>query len=70
MTFVFTHGVRAECAFNAADEIGMYISVEMSLWLNHDVCALETGEDPIHRGYSYAGGHSISQKHTAITLRL
>ena len=29
----------------------MYISVEMPLWLNRDVCALELGEDPIHRDY-------------------
>lgn len=40
-----------ECAFDAADEVGLYISVEMPLWLNYDVCALETGDDPIHRYY-------------------
>ncbi len=40
-----------ENAFNAADELGVYISVEMPLWLNRDVCALELGEDPIHRDY-------------------
>ena len=50
-----------ECAFNAADEIGMYISVEMPLWLNHDVCALETGEDPIHRQYFMQEAINISK---------
>lgn len=40
-----------ESAFEAADELGLYISVEMPLWLNRDVCALELGEDPIHRDY-------------------
>ena len=40
-----------EAAFDAADEQGVYISIEMPLWLNRDVCALEVGEDPIHRAY-------------------
>lgn len=40
-----------KAAFAAADELGLYLSVEMPLWLNHDVCALEVGEDPIHRSY-------------------
>lgn len=40
-----------EAAFCAADELGLYISVEMPLWLNRDVCALEFGEDPIHGQY-------------------
>lgn len=40
-----------ENAFAAADKLGMYLSVEMPLWLNRDVCALEVGEDPIHRRY-------------------
>ena len=40
-----------EAAFAAADEVGVYISIEMPLWLNRDVCALEVGEDPIHREY-------------------
>lgn len=40
-----------ESAFDAADELGLYISVEMPLWLNRDVCALEVGEDSIHREY-------------------
>lgn len=40
-----------ESAFAAADETGLYLSVEMPLWLNRDVCSLEVGEDPIHRIY-------------------
>lgn len=40
-----------EAAFAAADELGMYLSVEMPLWLNQDACVLEVGEDPIHRNY-------------------
>lgn len=40
-----------ENAFRAADELGLYLSVEMPLWLNRDVCALELGEDRIHRSY-------------------
>lgn len=40
-----------ENAFAAADMLGIYLSVEMPLWLNRDVCALETGEDTIHRQY-------------------
>lgn len=40
-----------ENAFAAADMLGIYVSVEMPLWLNKDVCALETGDDMIHRQY-------------------
>lgn len=40
-----------EAAFEAADEAGIYISIEMPLWLNRDVCALEVGEDAMHRAY-------------------
>lgn len=40
-----------DAAFTAADEAGMYILAEMPFWLNHDVCALETGDDIIHREY-------------------
>ncbi len=40
-----------ECAFDAADEAGMYISVEMPLWLNKDVTPLEYGSDPVHDLY-------------------
>lgn len=50
-----------ECAFDAADEIGMYLSVEMPLWLNKDVCALETGDDPIHRQYFMSEAIAISK---------
>lgn len=40
-----------ENAFQAADELGIYLSVEMPLWLNRDVCEIEFGEDPIHSEY-------------------
>lgn len=33
----------------------------MPLWLNHDVCALETGEDPIHRQYFMQEAINISK---------
>lgn len=38
-----------EAAFAAADEVGIYLQVEMPLWLNKDVCDLEAGDDSIHR---------------------
>lgn len=50
-----------EGAFEAADELGLYISVEMPLWLNRDVCALETGEDSIHRQYFMNEAINISK---------
>lgn len=40
-----------ECAFEAADELGLYVSVEMPMWLNKDIGELELGEDCIHRDY-------------------
>ncbi len=40
-----------EAAFAAADEAGIYLSIEMPMWLNRDVCALEVGEDPAHYDY-------------------
>lgn len=50
-----------ENAFNAADELGIYLSVEMPLWLNKDVCALELGDDPIHRTYFTQEAMNISK---------
>lgn len=50
-----------ENAFNAADEMGIYLSVEMPLWLNKDVCALELGDDPIHRTYFAQESINISK---------
>ena len=40
-----------EAAFKAADELGLYLSVEMPLWLNKDICEVEFGDDSIHRQY-------------------
>jgi len=50
-----------ENAFNAADELGIYVSVEMPLWLNRDVCALELGEDISHRQYFMNEAITISK---------
>ncbi len=35
-------------AFEAADEIGVYLQIEMPLWLNHDVSELSFGDDGCH----------------------
>lgn len=40
-----------ESAFAVADQLGIYLGIEMPLWLNRDVCKLEFGEDPIHADY-------------------
>lgn len=50
-----------EAAFEAADELGMYVLAEMPLWLNRDVCPLELGEDPVHRHYFHAEAEMISK---------
>ncbi len=50
-----------EAAFRAADELGIYLSVEMPLWLNRDVCPLEAGEDIAHRAYFMNEAVAISK---------
>lgn len=50
-----------ECAFAAADELGIYLSVEMPLWLNHDISGLEAGDDPVHRQYFMQEAITISR---------
>ena len=50
-----------ESAFCAADELGIYISVEMPLWLNRDVCSFELEEDSLHRQYFTQEALSISK---------
>lgn len=40
-----------DAAFKAADKLGIYLSIEMPLWLNYDVCPLDTGADDIHKYY-------------------
>ncbi len=40
-----------EAAFEAADELGIYLAVEMPLWLNRDVTPMEFGDDDYHRIY-------------------
>lgn len=50
-----------EAAFRAADELGLYLYVEMPLWINRDVCALELGEDSMHRVYFMQEALTISK---------
>lgn len=50
-----------EAAFAAADEEGIYLSVEMPLWLNHDVCELELGEASAHYSYYRKEALTISK---------
>ncbi len=50
-----------EAAFTAADMTGIYILAEMPLWLNTDVCALSTGDDPIHKTYYHNEAMNISE---------
>jgi len=50
-----------EAAFSAADELGLYLSVEMPLWLNRDVCALAFGDDSAHRAYYSQEAVTISK---------
>ena len=52
-----------ECAFRVADEMGLYLSVEMPLWLNYDVCPLEVGDDSIHRQYFMQEALAISKNY-------
>lgn len=52
-----------EAAFCAADELGLYVSVEMPLWLNRDIGALEVGEDSIHRAYYPQEAMAISKNY-------
>ncbi|MBP5152631.1 MAG: hypothetical protein ILP13_06950, partial [Lachnospiraceae bacterium] len=40
-----------EAAFRAADELGIYLGIEMPLWLNRDVTPVEFGDDEWHRLY-------------------
>lgn len=50
-----------ESAFTAADELGIYLSVEMPLWLNHDISDIEAGDDPVHRQYFMQEALTISR---------
>lgn len=50
-----------EAAFAVADELGMYLAVEMPLWLNRDACKLELGEDSAHRNYFTQEAVTISK---------
>ncbi len=48
-------------AFDAADEAGIYVSVEMPLWINRDVTPLEYGDDAIHDMYYMREAREISK---------
>lgn len=50
-----------ECAFEAADETGIYLSVEMPLWINKEIASLEYGDDPIHNQYYPNEARTISK---------
>lgn len=50
-----------EAAFQAADEAGMYLQVEMPLWLNRDIGMPELGDDPIHRAYFEREARNIAR---------
>ncbi len=52
-----------EAAFAAADELGVYVSVEMPLWLNLDVCASETGDDAAQKYYYQQEALEISRRY-------
>ncbi len=49
-----------EAAFAAADEAGVYLSVEMPLWLNGDVTKHRVGDVPMHRSYYMQEAKRIS----------
>lgn len=50
-----------EAAFVAADKLGLYLSVEMPLWLNWDVTNMEFGDDEWHEMYFRAEALRMSQ---------
>ena len=52
-----------EAAFQAADEAGIYVQVEMPLWLNRDINMPEVGDDPIHRVYYTLEAQTIAKRY-------
>ena len=52
-----------EAAFEAADELGLYLTVEMPLWLNLDVQPLEFGQDPVHGSFFLQEALRISRSY-------
>lgn len=50
-----------EAAFCAADRLGLYLSVEMPLWLNRDITTMEFGDDEWHELYFRTEALRISQ---------
>lgn len=52
-----------EAAFEAADETGMYLQIEMPLWLNQEIGEPELGDDPIHRPFYMQEALSIIKRY-------
>lgn len=52
-----------EAAFCAADSLGMYVTCEIPIWLNNDVCALDLGSDSRHSQFMYAEGMRILKEY-------
>ena len=48
-----------EAAFVAADEAGLYLQIEMPLWLNDDVTSHCVGDDPGHRSFYFEEAKKI-----------
>jgi len=52
-----------EAAFVAADELGIYLSVEMPLWLNRDVTPMEFGDDEWQTTYFRSEALRLSENY-------
>lgn len=50
-----------EAAFAAADITGVYVLAELPLWMNYDVCPIDTGADPIHEIFAHNEALRISE---------
>ena len=50
-----------EAAFEAADLLGLYLSIEMPLWLNRDIAPMEFGDDEWHELYFRTEALRISE---------
>ncbi len=52
-----------ECAFSAADEVGIYVLVEMPLWINADIAGLDYGDDAMHDIFYPCEARRISREY-------
>jgi len=48
-----------DAAFSAADKLGVYLQVEMPMWINRDICPYEVGDDPIHESFYFREAKEI-----------